>query len=192
MSETVGYHLTVSLPVSLTWTDFPDSSSCAVIIYFTGCGHNCKGCQNPELQKFNGTKFKAEELFSLVKSEAIKAHTDKVVLSGGDAFFQPWAEMDAFLRLLWEEEFQVCLYTGCDDINTLKTNFWPYVTYYKCGKYDERNKETTWGKTGDKITFVSKNQRLYNQDGKLISVGNTYYFKKWDTIKAKIRNVFGA
>lgn len=183
----IGFHLTVSLPLSLTWTDFPNSSDCAVIIYFTGCKHSCPGCQNPELQKNIGTRFKAEELFNQVTLEAAKAKTNKIVLSGGDAIFQPLPELDCFLRLLWEEGYEICFYTGSDDINKLVNDFSPYVTYYKCGKYDERNKEKTWGKFPDKMVFVSKNQKLFDRNGRQISVDNVFYFKKWDTTKAKIK-----
>ncbi len=182
--------LKVSLPLSLTWTDYPNSSDCAVIIYFTGCKHNCPGCQNPELQEFNGTEFDAVELFELTRKEAEKAKTNKIVLSGGDAYFQDETSLRGFLYLLYENGFEVCFYTGGDRIRQLKLKFFPYVAYYKCGKYDEQNKEKEWGKFSDRMVFVSKNQKLYNRDGKQISVDNVYWFKRIDAFKAKVVRFF--
>ena len=181
--------LTVSLPLTTTWTDFPSKDDCAVIVYFTGCGHNCPGCQNPELQvSANGEELHHYKLAEMIENEAAKAHTKKIVLSGGDPYFQPAFEMDSLVSHLIVRGYEVCIYTGAD-IKDVKRKI-PYATYYKCGKYDEQNKEKEWGKFSDRMVFVSKNQALYNTDGKKISVDNVYYFSKWDTFKAKIKKWF--
>ena len=180
--------LTVSLPLSLTWTDFPDKENVAIIIYFTGCKNGCPGCHNLELQDPNfGTKFTATELFNKVEEMARPKGITKIVLSGGDPFFQDEVELYLFMHLLYTNDYEICMYTGITDLETLRLKFWPYVAYYKCGKYDERIKEQRWGKFNDKVVFVTKNQRLYNRDFKQLSVDNAYYFKPWDTFKAKVK-----
>jgi len=179
----------VSLPVGITWTDFPSKKDCAVIVYYCGCSHGCPGCQNPELQNpDNGTYMAYDELISIIMDEAEKAHTNKVVLSGGDPYFQPGTDISAVVSALVIRGYEVCVYTGAN-IEDVRRKI-PFATYYKCGKYDEQNKEKEWGKFSDKMVFVSKNQALYNGKGKQISVDNVYYFSKWDTFKAKIKKWF--
>lgn len=178
--------LSISMPISITWTDFPTKEDCAVIVYFCGCGHNCPGCQNPELQDFSyGKKVTWFELSDMIADEAKKAHTNKIVFSGGDAYFQPKEEINNLICDLFYTGHKICIYTGAN-IEQARKKF-VYATYYKCGKYDERIKEKNWGKFSDKMVFVSKNQKLYNSEGKQISVDNVYYFNKWDTFKAKIK-----
>lgn len=179
----------VSLPIGITWTDYPTKDDCAAIVYFCGCGHNCPGCQNPGLQNpENGKYFMYDELADMIEIEATKAHTKKVVFSGGDPFFQPPVNMEMLVHTLKKDGYEICVYTGADIKDVIKKI--PYATYYKCGKYDEQNKEKEWGKFPDKMIFVSKNQALYNSKGKKISVDNAYYFSKWDTFKAKIKKWF--
>ena len=179
----------VSLPIGITWTDYPTKDDCAAIVYFCGCGHNCPGCQNPGLQNpENGKYFMYDELADMIEIEATKARTKKVVFSGGDPFFQPPVNMEMLIHTLKKDGYEICVYTGADIKDVLEKI--PYATYYKCGKYDEQNKETEWGKFPDKMVFVSKNQALYNSKGKKISVDNVYYFSKWDTFKAKIKKWF--
>ena len=179
----------VSFPLGITWTDYPDPNDCAVIVYFCGCFHNCPGCQNPGLQNPDNGRYVAyDELANMIMNEAEKAHTDKVVLSGGDPYFQPEVDISCLVYALIERNYKVCVYTGAD-INDVRKKI-PFATYYKCGKYDEQNKEKQWGKFPDRMVFVSKNQALYNKDGKKISVDNVYYFSKWDTFKAKVKKFF--
>ena len=187
-SEVRDRWLTVSFPLSFTFTDFPDRESAALIIFFTGCKNGCPGCHNPELQDFNyGTKITATELFNKVEEMAVPKGITKIVLSGGDPYFQDEIELDLFLHLLYTNSYETCMYTGITDLVSLENKFWPYVAYYKCGKYDERVKEKEWGKFPDKMVFVTKNQRLYNRDYKQLSVDNVYYFNRWDTFKAKVK-----
>ena len=180
--------LSVSLPISITWTDYPSVGDCAVIVYFTGCGHKCPGCQNPELQDSDtGTYFMYNELADMIMEEAEKAHTKKVVFSGGDAYFQPSVEINLLVHTLNESGYEICIYTGAG-IKEVYSKI-PYATYYKCGKYDEQDREREWGKFPDKMVFVSRNQKLYNNKCKLVSVDNVFYFRKRDTFKARVRKL---
>lgn len=180
--------LTVSLPLSLTFTDFPDKENIAIIIFFTGCKNGCPGCHNPELQDFNyGIKFTATELFEKVEEMARPKGITKIVLSGGDPYFQDEIELDLFLHLLYTNGYEICMYTGITDLVSLKEKFWPYVAYYKCGKYDERIKEKEWGKFSDKMVFATKNQKLYDGDLIQLSIDNVYYFNRWGKFKAKVK-----
>lgn len=181
--------LSVSLPIGITWTDYPTKDDCAVIIYFTGCWNNCPGCHNPELQDpGTGTWFECSEVKDMIEKEAEKAHTNKIVFSGGDPFYQNNGSMNSLVSMLNHDGYEICIYTGVD-ISLIKGEI-PHATYYKCGKYDERVKEKEWGKFSDKLVFATKNQKLYDRNGKQISVDNAYYFSKWDTFKAKIKKCF--
>lgn len=190
MKFTVEYGpLTISPPLSITWTDFPTKSDCAVIVYFAGCKNDCPGCQNLELQNpDSGIKIDWRDLAEAIKSEAEKAHTNKIVFSGGDPFYQPTTELDNLICHLVARNYEVCIYTGVG-IHEIHFKF-PFATYYKCGKYDEQNKEKDWGKFSNKMVFATKNQRLYNKDCKQISVDNVYYFSKWGMLKAKLKKFF--
>ena len=107
--------LSVSLPLGITWTDYPSIGDCAVIVYFTGCKHDCPGCQNPELQDHSmGTWFDYVELANMIIDEAEKAHTNKVVFSGGDVYFQALDTIDVMRLIiaLNQAGLEICVYTN--------------------------------------------------------------------------------
>ena len=39
--------------LGITFLDYPDCESHAIIVYFPGCHHNCKGCHSPKLKDHN-------------------------------------------------------------------------------------------------------------------------------------------
>ena len=72
-----------------TFLDYPDNESWAIIVFFTGCAWKCKNCQNKELQDINaGEDINVEVLSDQIKQFAKRSGTNKVVLSGGDPFYQ--------------------------------------------------------------------------------------------------------
>lgn len=181
--------VTVSLPLGVTFTDFPDKENCAVIVYFSGCFHDCIGCQNPELKSFDyGTSIPIKKLEKYIKDECNKAHTTNIVFSGGDCAYQPVSYINELICNLEASGYKVCVYTGFN-IKWISEHICG-ASYYKCGVYDERQKEKEWGKDSEKIVFVTKNQRLYNKRYRQISVENKYYFNRIDRIKAKIKWLF--
>jgi len=78
-------------------------------IYTQGCKLSCKGCQNPELQKFDG----GEDINIDKMGIILKDHTmpNWICWGGGDATYQP-DDFRAFNKLFKSRGYKVTLYTG--------------------------------------------------------------------------------
>lgn len=162
----------IVLPFSQTWTDYPDPISNAVLIYFTGCCHNCKDCHNSNLQHYGDFEINSEEIITQIKSELKKNRTNKVVLSGGDPLHP--LNINITKKIL-EQDFDTCIYTGYD-FSYVKENSIRGFKFIKCGKYDKDLKQES-RKTDDYISFGSTNQELYNQYFNLISKDGKHTFE---------------
>lgn len=168
--------------ITETFLDFPDNHSIAVIVFLEGCIHNCKGCQNPLLQNTRIEDFvNKENLVSKILNYCKRSGTDKVVLSGGDPFYNKRDCMYVIDKLV-ESNIQVCVYTGYD-INKVEEFYssskFNKPQYLKCGSYREDLKVTDYGKTEEKFVLVSSNQKFYkleDNEYKLISDENVLYF----------------
>ena len=69
-----------------------DGSGIRTVIWFQGCLHNCKGCQNPETHDMNGgIVLDVDELKMKLKN---LKYQSGITLSGGDPFFQPKAALE--------------------------------------------------------------------------------------------------
>ena len=69
-----------------------DGSGIITVIWFQGCLHNCKGCQNPETHDMNGgIVVDVDELKMKLKN---LKYQSGITLSGGDPFFQPEAALE--------------------------------------------------------------------------------------------------
>lgn len=82
-------------------------------IYFSGCGHRCKGCQNPETWEYNqGTVLDApfqERIFEEINSNPLLSG---VTLSGGDPLYNPEALLFFLKALKRRTGANVWCYTG--------------------------------------------------------------------------------
>lgn len=77
------------------------------VVFTQGCGHHCKGCQNPETWDFDGGEEKTvEEIAEDFKRRKLR---DGITLSGGDPFYQQ-EECLKLLDLL--PGVNVWIYTG--------------------------------------------------------------------------------
>jgi len=164
--------------ISSTWIDFPTEEDLAVIVYFVGCSHNCTGCQNKEFQDYmwKEKETTVKDAFKEITEYAKRSKTNKIVFSGGDPLFVKNIDgVIALSKLLQENNYSVCIYTGYT-IDFIKTKDLKHVDYFKCGKYVESLKEKEWGKNESGFKLVSKNQKIYNHFN-LISENN---FLKWD------------
>lgn len=78
-------------------------------IYVQGCKLRCNGCQNQDLQPFDGgTVINLEDLPKIMKHRDLPTW---ICWLGGDAVYQP----DGFLsfnRFFRKNNYKVCLYTG--------------------------------------------------------------------------------
>lgn len=69
-----------------------DGSGIRTVIWFQGCLHNCKGCQNPETHDMNGGMVVDIDEIKM-KLKNLK-YQSGITLSGGDPFFQPEAAFE--------------------------------------------------------------------------------------------------
>lgn len=147
-----------------TFLDYPDNESLAVVVFLSGCKHNCPGCQNKELQDPNyGIEITPEELTSTIKDYCKRADTNKIVFSGGDPFYNI-PEILIVLDNL--RDYDVCVYTGYN-INKAEEFVRDIAKplYLKCGTYKEELRDSNMGKTEDKFVLASTNQAFYKWDG---------------------------
>lgn len=170
-------------PIQNTWIDYPDNSSLALLVYLIGCNNNCKNCHNLEYQNFNSINEKIVNIdldifISNLLIQKEKQKTNKLVLSGGDPLFKNNLKdiKELLNNELIKDNFNICIYTG-HDIDYVKENDIKNFNFIKCGKYEEQNKDKS-EKTDFYIKFGSKNQKLYNNNYKLISENNVYYFRE--------------
>ena len=79
-------------------------------IYVQGCEKRCPGCQNPELQSFDGSKgiLSVNDIDSLLTMYPL---CDSVCWLGGDAVYQPVAFKE-LNKEFTKRGLVVCLYTG--------------------------------------------------------------------------------
>lgn len=78
-------------------------------IYVQGCKLRCNGCQNPDLQTFEGgTTIKLDDLPNILQNRELPTW---ICWLGGDAVYQPEGFM-AFNRFFKEQNYKICLYTG--------------------------------------------------------------------------------
>ena len=86
-----------------------DGSGIRTVIWFQGCLHNCKGCQNPETHDMNGgIVVDVDELKMKLKN---LKYQSGITLSGGDPFFQPEAALE-IARFAKSIGLNVWAYTG--------------------------------------------------------------------------------
>lgn len=86
-----------------------DGSGIRTVIWFQGCLHNCKGCQNPETHDMNGGMVvDIDELKMKLKN---LKYQSGITLSGGDPFFQPEAALE-IAKFAKSVGLNVWAYTG--------------------------------------------------------------------------------
>lgn len=171
--------------ISTTFQDYPDDESQAVIVYFAGCSHGCLGCQNREEQEYNckgSYNITPEDLDMTIETLCQRNRTNKVVFSGGDPFFeknrQEVLELASYLE---NKHINVCIYTGfpiTEVKNFYEGKLLTHASFFKCGKYRELQKETSWGKTNESLVLATRNQAFYNSNFEKISADNILYFSR--------------
>jgi anaerobic ribonucleoside-triphosphate reductase activating protein len=164
--------------VRVTWQDYPDPDDLAILVYFSGCEHNCKNCHNAELQDYTvGTQTHVDELWDYLYDTCYRNKTNKVVFQGGDPLYKTNIKgVKSFLKRNAEEKvFDVCLYTGYP-VSFAKSHNLNGFKFLKCGLYDEQLKQPS-EKTDDKLSLGSSNQELFDSNYNLLSRYGVYWFK---------------
>jgi len=123
-----------------------------LVIFFTGCGHNCDGCHNPKYQDYNyGIDWEIPEIIEYIKDR--KQWIDGITLSGGDPLFQP--DLREFLETIRSDpelkNINIWMWTGftIDQVpNPIKSK----INVIIDGKYDKELEGAKWrGSSNQKI-----------------------------------------
>jgi len=131
---------------------FLSESTLSVTIWFTGCIHDCKGCQNPQLQTIDSSGLDIE----FIKDELEKRRIlcDWVVFSGGDPMHdlneKVVEELAVFAKGIGYKTF---VYTGYDMVGQVNG-----VDYVKTGIFVENDGV-------DEFWLASRNQSIWRIDG---------------------------
>lgn len=162
----------------VSFLDFPSKEGFALTIFFSGCEHNCRNCQNPELQKIGKIydEIEFEEFYSTLLQVANRLKTRKIVFQGGDPLFrQNNLVLKEVLRRLKEENYSTCIYTGYDYTEEVKEST-KLADFVKCGKFRE-DLSIPSIKTEEFLQLASTNQAIYHHE-RLVTENGRYYFGK--------------
>lgn len=159
--------------ISESFLDYPDNSSLSIVLYMPGCDRNCDGCQNKDLQHYDGYE-QIDLLLELLKEKCKKEHTNKICLQGGDPLFKSNLFLTKYLLERLSNKYDICIYTGADIKEIMKLNLKGFK-FIKCGVFD-KNKYIGSKKTDTYIQFATSNQKLYDNNLNLLSKDGIYYF----------------
>lgn len=160
-----------------TFLDYPSPDDLAVIVFLSGCSHNCKGCQNLALQKIHKlwTESEIKNIIAEIQNLCFRNETNKIVLSGGDPL-NP-CNQELTIRICEElgKDNDICIYTGysIEEVEEMQVKGFKYV---KCGKFDCDHLQKA-EKTDDYIQFVNKTQNLYDSNYNQLSYEGRFNFK---------------
>jgi anaerobic ribonucleoside-triphosphate reductase activating protein len=163
--------------ISSTFMDYPDDESTSLVVYFTGCEHNCPNCQNKQFQDKDYIESKEvtiEELYNFLFDLSYKYKTNKICFEGGDPLFKSNIDFVKQFLNIYGNVFDITIYTGYD-IYYVKENQIEGFEFIKVGKYKEELKQESI-KTDDYFQLASTNQQIYNRDFNLVSQDGRMYF----------------
>ena len=157
--------------IDISKFDDANANGFSVVIFYSSCPHQCKGCQNPETWRNKDVG----ELITGSVVESILKHIkdndniyDALVLSGGDPLC-----VDNILNALgiaerFKREFpnkELWIYTGYEfskiKNDTVRQGILKYCDYIKCGTYKEELKTTD--NIQYDIRLATSNQRIYKK-----------------------------
>lgn len=171
--------LNVLFPFKTTFLDYPDNESEAVLIFVMGCVLTCEGCQNPKYKDWNyegGTKkMSPKEILIEIEKLSEKINSNKVVLTGGDPLDKKNVDDTKLLIKMGKKNFDFCIYTGQTAANAQRKMVDGFK-FLKTENYKKNNYQLP-EKTDEYIRFASTNQRLYDENYRLVSKDGIYYFK---------------
>ncbi len=99
----------VRLVTGLQTDSIVDGPGIRTVVWFQGCGHNCRGCHNPESHVFDGgIVFDIEDIKNEIRELELQ---DGITLSGGDPFYQLEAMLEV-LKVSKEVGLNTWVYSG--------------------------------------------------------------------------------
>lgn len=101
-----------------------DGEGVRVVIYVSGCKHNCKGCHNPETHSFDaGQPFTESLQKSIIKYLLKTPFISGITLSGGDPMYSAESMLSFIREIKKNIATSIWLYSGFtfEEIQTDKT-----------------------------------------------------------------------
>ena len=155
--------MNIRLAGSILFDSIVDGPGLRAVVFFQGCTHNCKGCQNPQTHSFEGG-FKSNTN-NIVKEILNNPMQTGVTLSGGDPFFQ-YEGVTEIAKILKEQNINIWCYTGFKFEELIKKqeykNLLQYINVLVDGPYIESLKSYDLKFKG------SSNQRIIDVQKSLI------------------------
>lgn len=166
----------LKLPLKVSFLDYPTVDDHCVSIYAVGCSHNCTNCCNPQLQKDDKEGEVIDYLFfeKELKIFCKRNKTKCLTFLGGDFLYEKNIEFIKLFLKRNSKKYNICIYTGYD-IDFVKQNKIKGFKFIKCGKYNTVQKQISM-KTDTEFILASKNQKLYDENYKLLSKDGVYKF----------------
>lgn len=165
---------TYTIQLEETWLDYPDPTCNAVIVYFCGCEHHCKGCHSPLLQQNYEYSETNEEILGRILDYAKRADTNKLVFLGGDPMYSKNIPLTTFLVNNLSKTHDICIFTGYD-IDYVKNINLQNVKFWKCGRFDIDNQRKS-RKTEEEFVLASPNQNFYDSNFNQLSTNGILKF----------------
>lgn len=100
---------------SIFYDDMKNGSGLRVVLFVSGCSHNCKGCQNPMTHDPNSGELFDENAMNRVRKHLNHKYIDGITLSGGDPlYFSNRTDINNIIDTIKDEfpEKTIWLYTG--------------------------------------------------------------------------------
>lgn len=137
---------------------FLSKSNFSVSVWFTGCSHACKGCQNQILCDFD---YNGLEL-DFIKNELKIRRTlcDWLVFTGGDPYHPKNREIASIIAQYGKKlNYKTFMYTGYSSYDKYTKG----IDYIKLGKYIENDNKDDFFfiSTNQEIWDVEKNKKIY-------------------------------
>lgn len=171
----------ISLSIAaITGPDIQNGPGVRLTVWVSGCGHNCPGCHNKWLQKYdNAPKRTIREAIGIIARELNKKTDDGyiydgITFSGGDPLMQSKNALNEmktlirWIRNLVRPDINIWLYTGFDFPYLWKNSYYhnyikeimpdviidgQYIEKYKAGP----GKKCVWrGSTNQRLIDVKK------------------------------------
>lgn len=153
----------------ITYPDLCNGLGCRVVLWTSGCKHNCTGCHNPETHNFKfGNKYTQEtedRLIELLKPEYI----DGITLSGGDPMFSADVIEGLVLKIreVYGNSKNIWLYTGFKLEDLLDKYEWiKEVDYVVDGKFekDKKDRDLAFRGSSNQIIWEKHNDSFVKSD----------------------------
>ena len=109
----------IRLAADLQTDSIVDGPGLRAVLWTQGCGHHCKGCQNPQTWDFNGGGLVPLKMVYDAIDEL--EYQDGLTISGGDPMFQPEACLK-IAKYAKSKGLNIWVYTGFTYEQLLKLN----------------------------------------------------------------------